>query len=308
MGPDGQLYVAVDGSGTLGQIQVDEDEDDPSTYIPNASPALLGGTTSSIGLPNFIQTIIDPIQGPGLSVSGVCIGDSTQFAASGKDSAIDKFDWTFGDGQVLVDGGPQLAHLYAAPGTYTVRVRVYNPCESYFLPDETVTINNVPLDPTGVVTICDGTELLDANPSNAPNLTYVWSTGDSTRTILPPRQGIYRVTVTNAAGCSTDGAIRAVDNRPIVELGTNLTICQNTPVAPLDAQNPTTGNTYTWTINGAAAGTGQRQSVDTSAPGVFEYEVVVSDGTCSAQRFDYLYHQPDTAFQCRADANFILRS
>ncbi len=129
MGPDGQLYVAVDGSGTLGQIQVDEDEDDPSTYIPNASPPLLGGTTSTIGLPNFIQTIIDPIQGPGLNVSGVCIGDSTQFSASGKDSAIDKFDWTFGDGQVLVDGGPQLAHLYAAPGTYTVRVRVYNQCE-----------------------------------------------------------------------------------------------------------------------------------------------------------------------------------
>ena len=74
-----------------------------------------------------------------------------------------------------------------------------------------------------------------------------------------------------------------MDNRPIVDLGTNLTICQNTPIAPLDAQNPTTGNTYAWTINGAAAGSGQRQSVDTSAPGVFEYEVTVSDGTCSAQ-------------------------
>ena len=283
MGPDGQLYVAVAGSGTLGAIQVDEDEDDPSTYNPNASPPLLGGTTSTIGLPNFIQTLIDPIQGPGLNVSGVCIGDSTQFSASGKDSAIDKFDWTFGDGQVLVDGGPQLAHLYAAPGNYTVRVFVHNQCEQYFLPDEVVTISDVPADPTTTVTICDGTELLDANPSNAPNMTYLWSTGDTTRTILPPRQAIYRVTVTNSAGCSTDGAIRAVDNRPIVDLGTNLTICQNTPVAPLDAQNPSTGNTYAWTINNAPAGSGQRQSVDTSAPGVFEYEVTVSDGTCSAQ-------------------------
>ena len=192
MGPDGQLYVAVAGSGTLGQIQVDEDEDDPSTYIPNASPGLLGGTTSTIGLPNFIQTIIDPIQGPGLSVSGVCIGDSTQFSASGKDSAIDKFDWTFGDGQVLVDGGPQLAHLYAAPGTYIVRVLYTIRANRIFFLTRPVIINNVPLDPTGVVTICDGTKLLDANPSNAPNLTYVWSTGDSTRTILPPRQGIYQ--------------------------------------------------------------------------------------------------------------------
>ena len=131
------------------QIQVDEDEDDPSTYNPNASPPLLGGTTSTIGLPNFIQTLIDPIQGPGLNVSGVCIGDSTQFSASGKDSAIDKFDWTFGDGQVLVDGGPQLAHLYAAPGTYTVRVFVHNQCEQYFLPDEIVTISDVPAGSNG---------------------------------------------------------------------------------------------------------------------------------------------------------------
>ena len=123
----------------------------------------------------------------------------------------------------------------------------------------------MPADPTAVVTICDGTELLDANPTNAPDLTYLWLTGDTMRTILPPRQAIYRVTVTNAAGCTTDGAIRAVDNRPIVDLGTNITICQNTPVAPLDAQNPSTGNTYAWTINGAAAGNGQRQSVDTSA-------------------------------------------
>ena len=153
---------------------------------------LLAGTTSSLGLPNFIQTIIDPIQGPGLNFTGVCIGDSTQFTASGKDSAIDKFDWTFGDGQYLLDGGPQLAHLYAAPGTYTVRVRVYNPCESYFLPPESSDHKQCSAGSNGVVTICNGTELLDANPSNAPDLTYVWSTGDTTRTILPPGQGIYQ--------------------------------------------------------------------------------------------------------------------
>ena len=81
--------------------------------------------------------------------------------------------------------------------------------------------------------------------------------------------------MTNAAGCSTDGAIRAVDNRPIVDLGTNLTICQNTPVAPLDAQNPDDGKylylDYKWCSS-------RNRPKETkckyfTAPGVFEYEV-----------------------------------
>jgi gliding motility-associated-like protein len=281
MGPDGQLYVAVDGQPFVGTIQVNEDTTQVSTFTLNGFP--LTGGTSQEGLPNFIQTIIDPIQGPGLSFTGVCIGDSTQFTASGKDSSIDKFDWTFGDGQVAIDGGPQQVHLYAAPGTYTVTVRVYNNCESYNLPPEQVTISDVPLDPSAVVVLCDGSEVLDANPTNVPGLTYVWSTGDSTETITVDRQAIYRVTVTNAAGCSTDGNIRAVDNRPIVDLGTNLTICQNTPIAPLNAQN--SGANYLWEVNDAPNGnTNQTQSVNTALPGLFEYKVSVTDPitTCVA--------------------------
>lgn len=282
MGPDGQLYVAVAGQPFVGTIQVAEDTTQVSTFTLNAQP-LVGGTTGNKGLPNFIQTIIDPIQGPGLNVAGVCIGDSTQFTASGKDSAIDKFDWTFGDGQVLLDGGPQVNHLYAAAGTYTVNVRVYNNCESYNLPPEQVTISGVPPDPSAVVVLCTGSAVLDANPTDAPGLTYVWSTGDSTETITVDRQAIYRVTVINAAGCSTDGNIRAVDNRPVVELGANLTICQNTPIAPLNAQNP--GADYEWQLNDVVNGnTNQTQSVNTSLPGLFEYKVTVTDPitTCFA--------------------------
>ena len=276
MGPNGQLYVAVAGQPFVGTIQAVEDTTQVSTFTLNGQ-ALTGGSSSTKGLPNFIQTIIDPIQGPGLTVAGVCIGDSTQFTASGKDSAIDKFDWTFGDGQVVIDGGPQQTHLYAAAGTYTVNVRVYNNCESYNLPPQQVTINDVPADPTAVVVLCTGSAVLDANPSNAPgDFIYVWSTGDSTRTITVTQQAVYRVTVINAAGCSTDGNIRAVDNRPIVELGADLTICQNTPIGQLNAQNQ--GANYLWELNDVANGnTSQRQSVNTSNPGLFEYKVTVTD-------------------------------
>ena len=134
-----------------------------------------------------------------------------------------------------------------------------------------------PPDPTTAVALCTGAEILDANPTNLPGLTYFWQRGDTTETITVDRQGIYRVAVFNAAGCMTLGAILAAENRPITELGSDLTICQNTPISPLNAQNP--GATYAWTINGVAAGTSQTQSVDTSVPSppTFEYEVTVTD-------------------------------
>ena len=105
------------------------------------------------------------------------------------------------------------------------------------------------------------------------------TTGDSTETITVSQRGYYDVTVTNAAGCSVDGRILAADNRPVVDLGDNLTICQNTPVAALDALNP--GATYAWTLNGVAipGGTRRTQAVRTSTAGppTFEYEVTVTD-------------------------------
>src|SRR5690606_39402865 len=67
------------------------------------------------------------------------------------------------------------------------------------------------------------------------------------------QQGIYTVTITDGVGCTSNAGILVAENRPIVELGPDLTICQNEPVDPLDAQNP--GATYQWTIDGTPAGT-----------------------------------------------------
>lgn len=275
-GPDGQIYVAINGSPSLGSFSAEEG----TTALSNISelqPFDLGGNTSTLGLPNFIQTISNPTQTPTFTVTeGLCLGDSTQFTASGKDPAIDKFDWTFGDGQSEIDGGPQVAHLYDLPGTYTVTLRIYNKCET---PVETYTedivINDVPPDPSRAVAICTGGAELDANPQDLPDLTYIWSTGDSTETITVNQQAIYTVTITDTLGCSTDGSIMTTDNRPQVELGPNTTICQDTPVADLDAQNP--GADHAWELNGVASGTDETHPVNTATPGVFEYKVEVTD-------------------------------
>src|SRR5690606_327197 len=80
---------------------------------------------------------------------------------------------------------------------------------------------------------------------------------------------------TDSLGCSTEGTFMTADNRPQVELGPNTTICQNTPVQPLDALNP--GATYAWELNGAPSGTQQTHPVNTSNAGVLEYKVEVTD-------------------------------
>lgn len=279
IGPDGQMYVARNGAGSLGTFQAVED-----TTSLSAIGALqdfdLAGNTSTLGLPNFIQQISNPTTTPNFSFTGLCLGDSTQFTAAGKDSAIDKFDWNFGDGQSAVDGGPEIAHLYASPGTYTVVLTIRNKCEDPVATyTDTVVIKDVPPDPTTAVALCTGDADLDANPQDLPDLTYLWATGETTEILNVNQQGIFNVTITDALGCTTQGSFLTADNRPQVELGPNTTICQNSPVAPLDAMNP--GASYAWELNGAPSGTAQTHSVSTASFGIFEYKVQITDPVTS---------------------------
>ncbi len=275
MGPDGQIYVAINGSPSLGMFSAQEDTTLLSPLTLQAFP-LAAGTTSTLGLPNFIQTIANPATSPNFSFTGLCLGDSTFFTAVGKDPAIDKFDWNFGDGQSAIDSGAQIRHLYAAPGTYKVVLTIRNKCETPVATyTQDVVINDIPPDPTTAVALCTGGAVLDANPQDLPDFTYLWGTGETTETLDVNQNGIFTVTITDVRGCTRDGSFITSDNRPQVELGPNTTLCQNAPVAPLDALNP--GATYAWELNGAASGTAQTQSVNTSSFGIFEYKVQVTD-------------------------------
>jgi PKD repeat protein len=45
-------------------------------------------------------------------------------SAADPDGSITRYDWDFGDGTLLADGGPTPSHLYARPGEYEVRLVV----------------------------------------------------------------------------------------------------------------------------------------------------------------------------------------
>lgn len=276
--PDNQIYIAIDNSTKLGTIQ-------PVDDIKLKSPinidgfTLASGTNSRLGLPNFVQHQSNGFGGPGFTFTGVCVGDSTKFVGNATD-AIDKFQWFFGDGGSSTQPSP--AHLYAAAGTYTVNMRLTNRCGLDVTITKQVTINASPAKPSvGPTPICNGAVTLDANTPNTPGLTYLWSTGATTKTISVSKPVFFSVTNTDTNGCSSTAQGVVVDNRPQANLGTDQTVCQNTAVAALNALGPgapsNNGLNYTWKVNGVTTSTIQFQAVDTTVPGVFTYDVTATD-------------------------------
>lgn len=272
-GPDGQIYMAVNGSNTLGTIQANDDTTQLSAFNLNGFN-LLGGTNSRLGLPNFVQIQGNGFGGPGFSFTGVCFGDSTRFTGTPTD-AIDEFQWSFGDGGGSTEASP--VHLYANAGTYTVTMKLTNRCGLNVTIVQQVTIFNPPPKPSlpGAITLCTGPVTLDANDINTPDLTYLWSSGDTTKTVTINEQAFVSVTNTDVNGCFSSAQSIVADNRPQVDLGSDLTICEDNATTTLNAQNPNA--LYQWKVNGVNTSTLQTQAVDTSNPGVFTYEVTVTD-------------------------------
>ena len=95
-----------------------------STLAPTGPPLFTGGTDSM-----FQSLAVQPKQGPtaAFTVRARPAGDETRFDASAafdSDGHVDRFDWDFGDGTVLRDGGASPTHVYERPGTFTPTLRV----------------------------------------------------------------------------------------------------------------------------------------------------------------------------------------
>lgn len=288
LGPDGQIYVAVNNRAFLATIQVNGDTLLLSNLTINGF-ALAGGTQSQLGLPNFIQNVGTAQSQPSMTITSFCEGTPTQFQGAGTDP-IDEFFWSFGDG--FSSDSASVEHTYpimGVPTNYLVTLRITNRCGLDTLLTQTITIFPPPAAPTFLPpaipqpVLCTSSLTLEAEPApGTAGYSYLWSTGETTRTIVVSRQMIVSVTITSAQGCPTAGSILVADNRPQVNLGPDQTICQNSPVVPLDAQNP--GAVFQWSAsvvsNGPAIVNGniaQTQTVNTGLIGNYEYKVLVTD-------------------------------
>ncbi|MES2556669.1 MAG: DUF2341 domain-containing protein [Bacteroidota bacterium] len=131
-----------------------------------------------------------------------------------------------------------------------------------------VTFNSLPVVDLGIDTsLCEGSTLmLDAQNTGS---SYDWSSGETTQQISLMTAGFYSVSVTDGNMCSSaDTIIVQVSPLPIVNLGSDISICNGTS-AQLDAQN--NGSSFLWSDGSLT------QTINVSSTGA--YSVAVTNGT-----------------------------
>ena len=272
LGPDGILYMAVDGATTIQRVS------SPEADNANTEDFDLAGRTSRLGLPEFAQQIPPNLSDPSISVTAGCAGQISNFAATGRDQSIEMYSWDVGVAGLAPFTDQTFEFTYDTPGTYLVTLTLSNRCDVDTVLTQTVEIFAAPETPTNppAVPFCDGPVDIEAWPVDDPSLMFNWSTGETTRIITVTEPNTVSVSITNSDGCVSDTVTTLViEARPIVDIGPDLTICQGDVINDLDAGNP--GATYAWTINGANSVTTQTQPVDTSVPGTFRYAVTIVD-------------------------------
>jgi gliding motility-associated-like protein len=240
-GPDGQIYIAKSGAPNLATIT------NPNG-IPNSLPtgndagftvsgfALSSGTTSTLGLPNFINQFNSAPPNLLISVLNGCSGEINDFSVLSP-SSLERYRWRINDStgtevlrSAVTDNG-QYSFIISTPGLYTAIVDIIPDCSTFDVPVSSVqqnfTINSLPdftidtiLDPSGCG-INDGSFNLNINGTDP----YVYAVSGpvavSPDTVQAPivinipnlSAGGYTITVTNAVtGCLETGV--AVLNDP----------------------------------------------------------------------------------------------
>ncbi|MGQ1911477.1 hypothetical protein ACT3CE_17015, partial [Marinifilum sp. RC60d5] len=158
----------------------------------------------------------------------------------------------------------------SASGNYSVTITDANGCSAS--DDVNVTVHPNPTVDLGAdQETCAGTTIiLDAGNAGS---NYLWSTGETTQAITVSASGNYRVTITDANGCSANDDVNVtVHPNPVVNLGADQETCAGTTIT-LDAGNA--GASYLWNTGEST------QAITVSTSG--NYSVVVTDANgCSA--------------------------
>ena len=161
---------------------------------------------------------------PAVGTAGVAVSFDGS-GSSDPDGPIAQYDWDFGDGNSLFDGGPTPSHVYTAPGDYTVYLAVTDGDGAQDTAETAASIDSDPLPPradagkpydgiTGLDVTFNGSRSFDLDGTIDQ---YDWDFGDNTtgngeivdHTYAAP--GSYRVTlqVTDNDGLTDTNSSRA---------------------------------------------------------------------------------------------------
>jgi len=159
---------------------------------------------------------------------------------------IKSWQWDFGDGSTSVDQNPE--HNFISNGSYDVSLIVHNCTWDADTITQTIDINcgfNISISDTSV---CLGNcvELIVESNENTDDVIFTWdglaTTNDSVL-VCPLVTMTYNIMGVNIANDTAYTSVTVlVSDFPIVDLGNDTTICDNSYL--LDAEN--SGNTYLW--------------------------------------------------------------
>ena len=323
-GPDGLIYIANYGAGSLATLSSPED----TTATGNSGYNLNGislssGTSSTLGLPNFLNQFNTAPAGLLMSVYNGCSGEQLTFGL-GNPVSLEQYRWRINDSNGnevtrsgITDNG-DFSFTITNPGTYTAIVDIIPDCSTFEVPISSSQLNFVinPLpsfsmanliNPSGCG-IADGSFDLDLQDTG----TFVYAVSGpvavSPDTVTAPNiytvpsllAGGYTITVTNAAtGCSETGVVTLNDPAPYAFTGTPvLTDCDglnggvqiNVTGAPiLDISYVLRDQATSFVV---AAGTQSTTNFLISA-GIGTYIVELSDANnCTLSQSDILVDSP----------------
>ncbi|MCO5237567.1 MAG: PKD domain-containing protein [Chitinophagaceae bacterium] len=212
---------------------------------------------------NISETHEEQVLVSGTAVS-VKLGNDTTIC-TGSSIVLDAGDFPGATYEWMPNGETTRTITVASEDTYMVTVKSGG-CTGTGMIKVTV-VPELTVDLGKDTTICAGSSvILDAGNLGA---TYVWSTGETTRTISAGVAGEYSVVV-NKGTCSGSGSIKIDVNTTIpVFLGNDTAICTGSSII-LNAGYP--GATYSWST------TATSQTIPVSAAGI--YKVTVDNNGC----------------------------
>lgn len=225
-GPNGKFYLLFNND-TLSVIN-----------CPDAPAAQCGFQRNGLVVPGAGGNILSPSDHlpatfyflPGFTLQNAPLGSLCQgqplTVSLNNALYLDSARWQFGDGAAGAGTAP-LPHLYAQPGTYRVRVRVwYNGCSTDTL-SQLVMVRPLPpvrLPADTVVCGARPTVLVPQGVSGG-SLTYRWNTGATTPTLAVTTPGTYALTVTTEGGCSATVLVRVATGDPTLRLPADSVLC-----------------------------------------------------------------------------------
>ena len=283
LGPDGRIYLAVQGSSTLGIIKLPNDTISRKSLTADyyeRKGLNLNGKISQLGLPTTFDVTSEENEGVGISAADTCLGSPSSFQTNhlcGDKLKNTKTDWRFYKGEVPQDGKPvgspiatirggegdnglMASYTFTEPGKYYVVVNMGNRCKpDTMLPPQPFEILPLPKPNLGPdLNLCASTTTLDAKV-RLDSTNYFWFRDrkflpkDSLQTLIVKQSGSYIVAVENR-GCIGFDSIKVVlaQAKPL-SLGPDTLICTGSPIV-LDASKAAgTGTTYSWNTGATTA-------------------------------------------------------